>query len=110
MALESLDRRGPVRITSIGALTAGGKSRKRKGPDRITRPGPSLSIPAIRRRETGTYYFFFFATFFLATGFFFALLVAVDLAADARFVVRFLIGMDLIPCRLQEASLYINLA
>ena len=51
-------------------------------------------------------YFFFFAPFFFA-GFRFAFLVLVDFAAAIDRVLRRLrIGMDQIPCGLQETSIY----
>jgi len=57
-----------------------------------------------------TYFFFFFAVFFFAV-FRFAFFVADDFAAAIERVLRrFFIGMDLIPCRLQEASLYRKMA
>ena len=56
-----------------------------------------------------TCYFFFLPAFFLA-GFRFAFLVFDDFAAAIDRVLRLRLGMDLIPCRLQERSVYIKTA
>jgi hypothetical protein len=56
-----------------------------------------------------TCYFFFFAVFRFA-GFRFAFLVFDDFAAAIDRVLRLRLGMDHVPCRLQEASIYRKIA
>ncbi len=56
-----------------------------------------------------TCYFFFLPPFFFAV-FRFAFLVFDDLAAAIDRVLRLRLGMDHVPCRLQEPSIYRKIA